>query len=407
MESPHARPLARLAALAALLATGVNAGASPVASAQPPIGHVFVIVLENKDYDVTFGPKSPAPYLAKTLSRQGVLLQQYYGTGHFSLSNYLAMLSGQAATPETRSDCETYADFDLKGVTDDGQAIGRGCVYPAQVRTLPDQLDEVGRTWRAYLEDMGNDPSRESASCGHPPLNAADRTQDAEVPSTGVPAGDQYASRHNPFVYFHSIIDSPRCAANVVRLDRLRRDLRRERTTPGFVFIAPNLCHDGHDAPCKDGQPGGLASIDTFLRSWVPRILASPAYRHDGLLVITFDEGDGDIRQEGTRHVMQFPGRHCCQQQPGPNLGPYPYAEEEGDWSYRFDDYGGDRIGAVLLSPYLAPGTIASTPYNHYSLLRTLEDLLGTHGRLGYAGQAGLVGFFDAGSDIRQRKPPH
>lgn len=407
MTNPRTRLLARITVLVAVLATGASAVASPAGSAPPPVGHVFVIVLENKDYDVTFGPNSPAPYLATVLRRQGVLLQHYYGTGHFSLSNYLAMLSGQAATPETRSDCETYAEFDLKGVTDDGQAIGRGCVYPAQVRTLPDQLDEVGRNWRAYLEDMGNDPAREGTTCGHPALNTVDRTQEAEPPSPGVPAGDQYASRHNPFVYFHSIVDSPRCTTNVVPLDRLRRDLRNERATPGFVFITPNLCHDGHDAPCKDGQPGGLASIDTFLSMWVPRILASPAYRHDGLLVITFDEGDAEIRQEGTRHVMQFAGRHCCQQQPGPNLGPYPYAEEEGDWIYRFDDYGGDRIGAVLLSPFLAPGTTASTPFNHYSLLRTIEDLFGTHGHLGYAGQAGLVGFFDTGSDIGRQKPPH
>ena len=397
---------ARTAMLLALLMIAATA-ASRAQAAPPPIGHVFVIVLENKNFESTFGPDSPAAYLAQSLPRAGVLLREYYGTGHFSLSNYLAMLSGQAATPETRSDCETYADFDLRGFTADGQAIGRGCVYPAAVRTLADQLDEVGRPWGAYLEDMGNDPSREASACGHAPLGGVDRTQEAEAPSTGTPDGDQYASRHNPFVYFHSIIDSPRCATNVVRLERLRRDLRRERTTPGFVFIAPNLCHDGHDAPCKNGEPGGLVSIDTFLRTWVPRILASPAYRHDGLLVVTFDEGDADIRQDGDRHVMRFPGKHCCQQQPGPNLGPYPYAEDEGDWTYRFEDYGGDRIGAVLLSPFLAPGTRADTPFNHYSLLRTVEDLLGTRGHLGYAGQPGLIGFFDAASDIRRRPPPH
>ena len=64
-------------------------------------------------------------------------------------------------------------------------------------------------TWRAYTEDMGNDPSRESATCGQPALNALDLTQSAEAPSASVPLGDQYAARHNPFVYFHSIIDSP------------------------------------------------------------------------------------------------------------------------------------------------------------------------------------------------------
>jgi hypothetical protein len=74
------------------------------------IKHVFVIVLENEGFDVTFGPKSKAPYLSKTLTSQGVLLNQYYGTGHVSLDNYVAMISGQAATPQTRNDCQVYQD---------------------------------------------------------------------------------------------------------------------------------------------------------------------------------------------------------------------------------------------------------------------------------------------------------
>src|SRR5271166_2846336 len=111
------------------------------------IKHVFIIVLENEGYDVTFGPTSKAPYLSKTLPAQGVLLPQYYGTGHVSLDNYIAMISGQAASNETRNDCITYADFNLTGMTPDGQAIGSGCVYPASIHTLPDQLTSVGKTW--------------------------------------------------------------------------------------------------------------------------------------------------------------------------------------------------------------------------------------------------------------------
>jgi hypothetical protein len=63
-----------------------------------------------------------------------VLLTQCFGTGHASLDNYIAMISGQAATPETRNDCQTFQDFVLKGITDDGQAIGHGCVYPEASR---------------------------------------------------------------------------------------------------------------------------------------------------------------------------------------------------------------------------------------------------------------------------------
>ena len=120
----------------------------------------------------------------------------------------------------------------------------------------------------------------------------------AEAPSAAVPLGDAYATRHDPFMYFHSIIDSPSCQTHVVNLNQLPADLADERTTPNFVFITPNLCDDGHDgngtgAPgttCANGQPGGLTSIDAFLQKWVPQIMASPAYRKDGLIIITFDE---------------------------------------------------------------------------------------------------------------------
>ena len=64
------------------------------------IGHVFVIVLENEGFDTTFGTaaqQSPATqFLSQTLPSQGVLLSQYYGTGHVSLDNYIAMISGQS-----------------------------------------------------------------------------------------------------------------------------------------------------------------------------------------------------------------------------------------------------------------------------------------------------------------------
>ena len=374
-------------------------------TAVPPIGHVFIIVLENKGYEETFGAASPAPYLARTLAGKGVLLAQYYGTTHYSLGNYLAMISGQAGTPETRADCGIFADFVLSGMTADGQAVGRGCVYPAGVRTLPNQLAQIGKTWRAYMEDMGNDRRRESATCAHPALDAKDLTQAAQAPSAAVPRGDQYAARHNPFVYFHAIIDSPACRANVVNLRRLRHDLKSIERTPNFVFISPNLCNDGHDAPCKNGEPGGLKSADAFLRRWAPLILASPAYRRDGLLVVTFDEGDAEAHaQPDGSYLVEFKGEKCCSQQPGPNLGPFPQTEQYAKYTTRFQDFGGDRTGAVLLSPFLEPGSVAKTPFNHYSLLKTLEDIFGTSEYLGYAGQAGLVGFFErGGSDVTIR----
>lgn len=76
--------------------------------------------------------------------------------------------------------------------------------------------------------------------------------------------------------------------------------------------------------------------------------------------------------------------------------------------SLTFQGYSGDRTGAVLLSPFLKPGTISNTPFNHYSLLKSLEDIFETDEYLGYAGQAGLVGFFGCvTSDIAAKDYDH
>jgi phosphatidylinositol-3-phosphatase len=364
-------------------------------SADRKIRHVFVIVLENEGFDVTFGPNSKAPFLSKVLTSQGVLLSQYFGTGHASLDNYIAMISGQAATPETRNDCFVFADFKLTGITPDGQAIGSGCVYPPSINTLADQLKAAGKTWHGYMGDMGNDPKRESATCGHAQLNQIDNTESAEAPSPAVPLGDQYAARHNPFVYFHSIIDSPDCDTNVVNLNQLSKDLASEATTPNFVFITPNLCDDGHDGPCKNRQPGGLVSADLFLQKWVPLIMGSEAYRQDGLLIINFDEGGANIMPNPTGGFMvTFDGPFCCNQQPGPNLGAFPQSSQIANFTLTFKNYGGDRTGAVLLSPFLKAGTVSNIPFNHYSLLKTIEDIFDLDEHLGYAAQPGLIGFF-------------
>src|SRR4051794_26733058 len=258
----------------------------------PPVKHAFVIVLENKDYDQNFAPEPQAPYLARTLTARGQLLTQYFGTSHVSLGNYVAMVSGQAPNADTQSDClPSYRDvFPGVPAPDGGQVIGSGCVYPTAVKTVADQLEARGLTWRGYMEDMGADLARDGrATCSHPDLNTTDGTQSAT-------ATDQYATRHDPFVYFHSIIDDQaRCDAHVVNLRELPLDLAQPERTPAFSFITPDLCSDGHDSGgCKDGRrPGGLASVDEFLKTWVPDIVNSQAFADGGLLVITWDDCAG------------------------------------------------------------------------------------------------------------------
>ena len=356
--------------LAAVTLALLAAAAPPArASAPAPVRHAFVVLLENKGYAESFDP-AKAPYLAGDLASRGQVLRNYYGIAHLSLPNYIALLSGQGPNPVTQADCPVYADFagsPLLGP--DGQAIGQGCVYPSPVRTLADQLSASGLTWKGYMEDMGT-------PCRHPAIGSPDDTQQARP-------GDQYAARHNPFVYFHSIIDSPACAERDVPLTQLPADLARVQTTPNLSFITPNLCNDGHDDPCVDGSPGGLVAADAWLREWIPRILASPAFRRDGLLVVTFDEAESQ--------GASADASACCDEPLGPNTpnngGPVPGP-------------GGGRVGAVVVSPFVAPGTVNDTPYNHYALLRSLEDAFGV-GHLGYAARDGLRPF---GDDVYGRK---
>jgi hypothetical protein len=347
-----------------------NPGAAGRVIDKPPaVGHVFTLVLENESFERSFGPSSKAPYLARTLPAQGALLTHYYGVGHNSLDNYIAMISGQAPNEATQRDCPIFSEFALAQPALDahGQAIGTGCVYPPMVKTIADQLEASGHTWRGYMEDMGNDPKKERATCGHPQIGRVDS-------STRREPGDQYATKHNPFMYFHTVLDNPaRCNAHVVNLRQLKTDLTSAATTPNYVFITPNLCNDGHDGPCIDHAPGGLIQIDRFLREWVPAITASPAFAQDGVLIITFDEASGPPGQDSSA---------CCGERPLPGQHQPPGG----------DGPGGGRVGAVIISPLVRGGTVSDQPYNHYSMLRWVEDQFGL-AHLGYAAEPGLAVF--------------
>jgi hypothetical protein len=393
-----------LVTMLAACSGGSQAPVAPQQATESTVRHVFVIMLENKSYSETFGAGSTAPYLAQTLVAQGALLQNYYGTGHVSLDNYISFLSGQSPTVQTDNDCTTgFDNITPATITTNNQVQGTGCVYPASVTTLADQMTAAGYTWKAYMGDMGNDPSRESATCGHPAIGTIDNTQTAEAPSSAIPAGDAYATRHDPFMYFHSIIDSPSCNTNVVNLNSsLASDLQSVKSTANLTFITPNLCDDGHDSPCAiDGLPGGLPRINTFLQKWVPAITNSPAYQQDGLLLITFDESDySTVTANATTGSIAWNGATCCGEQEGPNLGAFPQTSSlsAGAVTYNLtkNSFGGDQVGAVVLSRLIKPGTVSTTPYNHYSALLSIENIFGLP-KLGYAGATGLAGF---GSDV-------
>jgi hypothetical protein len=120
-----------------------------------------------------------------------------------------------------------------------------------------------------------------------------------------------------------------------------------------------------------DGRPGGLTTANEWLKRWIPTIVSSPAFTRDGILVITFDESDGP----------QSDASACCGEGPGPN-SPLP----------GISGMGGGRVGALVISRFVRPDTWSTTPYNHYSLLASIEDLFGLP-KLGYAASPGLNRF--------------
>lgn len=361
-------------------AKGGESTPGAAATRLPPIKHVFVVALSDQPYAGVFGPSSTAPYLSHTLERQGELLVRYYAVAHEELANGAALVSGQGPTADTAANCPTYTDVVPATPAAEEQVIGNGCVYPPATQTLAGQLSEKHLTWRAYVEGM-DEAAGQAPACGHPALGQTDPTAPQAPAAAVTPAGaaapseQAYATSRNPFVYFHSVIDTPACAADDVGLNRLSPDLASARQTPSFSYIVPDRCHDGNPTPCAAGQAAGLPAADGFLKKVVPQILGSKAYKQDGLLVITVDEApsSGEFGDSSS----------CCGQPRFPNM------VASGGGSGAGPTRGGGEVGALMLSPFVKPATTSQEPYNHFSLLRTIEDLFALK-HLGYAASPGV-----------------
>lgn len=331
-----------VAALMALALATTPALATPVKGLEgvPRFKHVVVVVLENESESATWGPGSVARYINSLVPR-GVFASQYFATGHASLDNYIAMISGQPDQPLTGSDCATVSLW----VCVQGQQLW------SSGRNLADQLEEQGVTWKGYMDGL---PS----PCFHAPYAPTSLEPDPYQGSSQKPPAKDYADRHNPFIYFKDIVENQtRCAAHVRPFTDLAGDIARDEL-PGFSFITPDTCHDGHDAPCSNGEPGGLVSADKWFSQNIPALL-DYLWGHDGLLVITSEESG----------ITDLSG--CCS---GGLLGLLP-------------GFGG-KVGLLALSPKLTPGRTVSTKYDHMSLLRTIEDSFGIAGYLNNAARA-------------------
>ncbi len=250
----------------------------PPPGAVPSFSHVFVIVMENHEFGSVIGNPA-APYTNGLAASYG-LATNYYAASHPSLPNYLALTSG--STLGIASDCTT-------------------CYVSAT--NVADQVEASGRSWKAYMEDMPV-PCYLGASTGN------------------------YAMKHNPFAYYNDIRTNPaRCAAHVTPFTQFWVDMNSGRVS-NFVWITPNMCNDTHDCPVATG--------DAWLRSVVPTITGSAAFRNGGVLFITWDEGSSSAG--------------CCG-----------------------DSWGG-HVATLVISPRAISGFRSAIAENHYGLLRTIED---------------------------------
>ncbi|HYQ79599.1 MAG TPA: alkaline phosphatase family protein [Solirubrobacterales bacterium] len=310
----------------------------------PEVKHAFVIVLGPAGYEETFGETAASPFLKEELPAQGELLSNYYAVAGSEPANEIALLSGQGPTPATAAGCPTYGDV-LPGTENpEGQVSGDGCVYPATTKTLMGQLSEAKLTWKAYREG--------AEGCPNPPPDAT-----------------------NPFLYFHGVLDSPECAATLVGLPQLATDLKAPADKfPALAYLSP--------AP--------ETPADKFLELVVPQIKESLAYKDGGMIAITSSQAPQDVEAPDTSS--------CCVSPAFPNL-PAPPAEAPATGPVK-PTGGGGRVGLLLISPYIEPGTTSETYFNHFSLLATIEELFGLE-KLGYAAEPAITGFdesiFNAG----------
>ena len=351
-------------AFAAVVLPG--AGVASATAGVVPVRHVFVIVLENKEFAETFGAGSAfAPYLTRTLTSEGALVPNYFGTGHSSADNYISMVAGQPPTTASKNDCPDPLTTIPTAADANGVAqAGGGCVYPDNFKTIGDQLAANSLTWKAYAENI-------PAAC----------SQVHDAPGN-------YARKHNPFPFFLSVRESGQCASNDVPLTNLPVDLASSSGPANVNFIFPDECSDGHTdctganpVPVAGAEADELSQADAFLKTWVPQITGTPAFRKDGLLAIVWDEGDETLA--------------CCGEPMTDPDGSFPGGEAG------LPGNGGGQTGAVLLSPFIKPGTVSTSSYNHYSLLASIEDAFG----LGRLGEANLPGTTTFGPDVFTAAP--
>jgi hypothetical protein len=248
-----------------VMGTPVNTGSnSSPGNNNSAAAHVFVVVLENQNYNSVVGSKS-MPYL-NSLIPQGALATNYFANFHPSIPNYFMLTVGQSVT---------MVDS-FKGVVTDSNIVG--------------ELTSAGKTWKVYAQGL---------------------------PSAGYLGPDvyPYSRHHNPFTYLAEVQQDTTQQMNIVPLTQLATDMTSS-TLPNYAMIVPDQQNNSHDCPAGFTAgttaactvPDRLKAADDFLKTNLAPLLANAEFQRDGLLVITFDEAAGDKTNGGGKVLTLFLG---------------------------------------------------------------------------------------------------
>ncbi len=342
------------AAAVAAVSLTATAGAAPTAAHRhgATLDHVYVIMLENHSKSSVIDDAN-APYMTSLAHNYG-MADHYYGVTHPSMPNYLAFLGGDNFGVQDDED-ENLVDLDRTN--------------------LVDQLESHHVSWDAYFDTL--------------PANKLDRF------GPGDPNGDPklYAKKHNPFVLFSDINSNADRMSHVRDYGQLGADLNSSNA-PSFVWITPNQCNDMHggvyssvaghpETPCPygstkdDANDAALkAKSDQFVKGAVDTIRHSRSWTRHSAIVIVTDEND----YTGTDETGGWESADACCDSPYVGKGD---ARVSANWPG--GTYGGGLIPAIVVTGSGAHPVVSHTPYNHYSLLTTIED----NWHLGHIGHAG------------------
>jgi hypothetical protein len=340
------------------MATALALGAVvPAASAQtaadsrvPRYDHVVVIVEENKDYEQILAGVV-APNIARLAKAYGTATQ-FYSEVHPSEANYVALLGGD--TFGIHDDDAYYCHAGSVQPFCDGASRPGYADHTVRAPHLGAQLEAVGLTWKGYYEDLP-EPGSGAVIAGPGGKPAA------------TPYAAYYASKHSGFMNFAQVQKDPRRAIHIVGFGQFEDDLARG-ALPNFALVVPNQCnemHGLHTPGLPDGcdivQTGPLIQRgDAEIGKLVAKLQASREWKSQGnmAIIITFDEGSGKTRDG------------CCGVTPGAP-----------------SNYGGGHIPTIVITNHGPRGLADDTPYNHYSMLRTLEDAFGIGEHLAHAAE--------------------